>query len=352
MDYLQQKIEKLTFFFITYTLCFYLFFATLKYTMPFVLALLFSLILKYPTKLMIEKLKLKSWIASLTSTLIFFGMLIFIIIMIFTSLINEIIGLTGYLQKILSDNSSSIYNYFTSIQGYLYNLNIDPAITDSIKSNLSNSATKIINTSISAGTSIVQGTLTILGYIPYIVMVIIFTLITTYFFTNRISSSNSSNIFSPLIKGNDKVIIIINHAKKMLGNYFLSYLLIIFITFLITLIGFNVFGIKYALVLSILCAVLDLLPVVGMPVIYFPLSITNIISKNYVVGIGLLILYAIVFVVRQIIEPKIMSSSLGLSPIAVLAAIFIGLQANGISGIIFCMFLVVFYEILKKVDIV
>ncbi|GIM28969.1 sporulation integral membrane protein YtvI [Clostridium polyendosporum] len=352
MNYLQEKIEKLAFFFIIYTLCFYLFFATLKYTMPFVLALLFALILKYPTRLMIERLKLKGWIASITSTLIFFGILIFIIVMIFTSLINEIIGLTGYLQKIISNNSSNIYDYFTLIQGYLYNLNIDPIVTDSIKNNLSTSATNIVNTSISAGTAIVQGTITILGYIPYIVMVIIFTLITTYFFTNRISSTNPSNIFNYITKGNDKIIVITNHAKKMLANYFLSYLFVIFITFLITLIGFNIFGVKYALVLSILCALLDLLPVVGMPLIYLPLSITNIISKNYVVGIGLLILYAIVFVVRQIVEPKIMSSSLGLNPVAVLAAIFIGLQANGISGMIFCMFLVVFYEILKKVDVV
>jgi predicted PurR-regulated permease PerM len=97
--------------------------------------------------------------------------------------------------------------------------------------------------------------------------------------------------------------------------------------------------------------VLDLLPVLGIPLVYIPLAIMNVLSKNYVTGFGILILYAIVFFVRQIIEPKIMSTSLGLNPLAVLAAIFIGIQAGGIIGMLFCMFLVVFYEIFRKVDV-
>jgi predicted PurR-regulated permease PerM len=77
-----------------------------------------------------------------------------------------------------------------------------------------------------------------------------------------------------------------------------------------------------------------------------------LIGNNYFAGIGLLILYALVFVVRQVAEPRIVSSSLGLHPVSVLAAIFIGLKANGIAGMFFCMFLVVFYNIFKKVNII
>jgi sporulation integral membrane protein YtvI len=351
MQDIQQRLEKLAIFFAVYTLFFYLFFSTLKYTLPFVLAIIFALILRSPTRFMIEKLKLKSWIASILSTLVFFGTLISVNVIILTSLVSELIGLIKYLQKLITNNSSDIYNYFMSLQNYLNNLNIDPTIIDTIEKNLSSYATKVINLTIGAGSSIVQGTLTILGYIPYIGMVVIFTLITTYFFTKKVSTSNTLTLTNVIPNNSDKLITIFNHVRKMLKNYFLSYLFIIFITFIFTFIGFTIFKVQYSLVLSILCAVLDLLPVVGMPIIYFPLALINIASKNYINGIGILILYAIVFVVRQIIEPKIMSSSLGLNPLAVLAAIFIGIQIAGISGIIFCMFLVVFYEILKKVDV-
>ena len=137
----------------------------------------------------------------------------------------------------------------------------------------------------------------------------------------------------------------------MLLNYFLASLLIIFITFCITLIGFLFLKIKYALVLSVICGLFDILPILGVANIYFPLAIIYIINKNYFAGIGLIILYAIVFIVRQIAEPKIMSSSLGLHPVAVLIAIFIGIEAAGLAGMLFCMFLIVFYNILKKVKV-
>ncbi|WP_160680320.1 sporulation integral membrane protein YtvI [Clostridium sp. C8-1-8] len=351
MDKLQQRIERLGVFFIIYTLFFYLFFSTLKYTIPFVLAILSALLLRYPTRLMIEKLKFNDWLASLLSTLVFFGFFISLNIIIWTSIVNELIGLIRYLQKLIANNSSDIYNYFMSLQDYLSHLNIDPSIVDTVQKNLSSSATRIINLTIGAGSSLVQSILTVLSYVPYIGMVVIFTLITTYFFTKKVAISTTSTLLSFIPIGNEKILLVINHVRKMLKNYILSYLLIIFITFIFTFIGFTIFRVKYSLILSILCAVLDLLPVLGIPLVYIPLAIMNVLSKNYVTGFGILILYAIVFFVRQIIEPKIMSTSLGLNPLAVLAAIFIGIQAGGIIGMLFCMFLVVFYEIFRKVDV-
>lgn len=128
-------------------------------------------------------------------------------------------------------------------------------------------------------------------------------------------------------------------------------MLIIGITFAETLIVFIIFKIKYAVILSILAAIFDILPVVGISAIYIPLAIFYFFSKKYVQAFGLIISFVIVSIVRQLIEPKIVSSSLGIHPVAVLAAIFIGLKANGLPGMFFCIFLVVFYNILKKVNV-
>ncbi len=113
-----------------------------------------------------------------------------------------------------------------------------------------------------------------------------------------------------------------------------------------------VFKVKYAVILSIICAIADLLPILGIGTIYIPLAIIYFFFiKNYIAAFGIIISYVLVSIIRQIIEPKIVSSSLGIHPVAVLAALFIGLKANGLSGIVFCIFLVVFYNIFKKVDI-
>jgi sporulation integral membrane protein YtvI len=202
-----------------------------------------------------------------------------------------------------------------------------------------------------ASTKIFSLTLGFMSTIPYTLMVLLFTLLTTYFFTKDLSSS-SNKIFDLIPKKNgDRVHYVFDESKKMFKNYLLSYLLIITITFLETLVVFLIFKVKYAVTLSILCGIFDLLPIFGIGAIYLPLIIIFFLSSNYVAALGLLISYIIITIVRQIIEPKIVSSSLGISPVAVLAAIFIGLKANGLMGMLFCMFLVVFYNILKKVKV-
>ncbi len=138
----------------------------------------------------------------------------------------------------------------------------------------------------------------------------------------------------------------------MLSGYILSYLTLIGITFFETLIVFFIFNIKYSIMFSIIAAIADFLPILGIGSIYVPLALIHIlVYKNYVVGIGLLISYVAVSIIRQILEPKLLSSSLGLHPVSVLAAIFIGLKANGISGMFFCLFFVIFYNILRKVEL-
>ncbi|WP_040214754.1 sporulation integral membrane protein YtvI [Clostridium polynesiense] len=345
-----ERIEKIFIFFLIYSIVFYLFFSTLSYTLPFVLAIVFALMLKRPTGIMINKYKVKPWIASLTSTFIFFVILITLITLSTTSIISETISFTKFIPNYISTTSAELYEYFIELNNNL-SLQIDANILESIKSSLTQSISDIMKSTLNLSSLLIQKTIEVLSYIPYIVMVIIFTLISTYFFTKSLSSSSGKSISAFAPNNSKKIIEVASQAKKMIGNYVISYMAIIFITFIVTFIGFIILKVDYALILSLLCALFDLLPVIGMPVIYFPLAIFYFAQGSYFTAIGLIILYAVVFILRQVIEPKIMSTSLGLNPVAVLAAIFIGLKANGVTGMLFCMFLVVFYNVLVKVKV-
>ncbi len=350
MTQLLSKINKLLLFFVAYTLVFISFFKTLPYTLPFVLALIFAYFLRKPTRYLVNKFKIKASLASILTTLVFFTTIISLLTLTISSMIREIITLTKGIQTYIDANYYNILDIFSKLQNNFNN--IDPYILDTAKNYFLNSISGILNSTVNIGTSIVGYLINILAYIPYIGMVVVFTLLATYFFTKKVVTHDVP--FVSNIKENnnsDKALKIFNHAKKMLVSYIGSYGIIILITFFITLTGFLILKVNYALILSILCALFDLLPVLGMPLIYFPLIIYNLIIKNYFIAIALLILYLIVFITRQIVEPKIVSSSLGIDPVAVLAATFIGLKTNGISGLIFCMFLVVFYNVFKKVDI-
>lgn len=351
----QIKFEKILLFFVVYTLLFLIFFKTLRYTLPFVLAFLFASILKYPTRFLVTHLKIKNSLASIITTIIFFLVIITLATFLVLSLTSEVIDFSKYLQKLLSNNSSTLYNYFNNLQtSFLnFNFNIDKSILDSINTALSNSLKSFLSGAINITTSIVQGLFTFLSYVPYVVMTIIFTLLSTYFFTKEVSNKSSKRFLERNLPGNSslKLFEIIYHSRKMIFNYCASLLFLITVSTLVTFIGFVLLGIDYSLMLSILAGLLDLLPIVGTILVYLPLVIINFASGKYFVAISLIALYVLVMVVRQLLEPKIMSSSLGINPVATLAALFIGLQVGGFGGVIFCMALLVFYNILKKVEV-
>ncbi|MDW8802786.1 sporulation integral membrane protein YtvI [Clostridium sp. A1-XYC3] len=350
MHCLIDKIDRLFLFFLVYTLVFLGFFSTLNYTLPFVLALICALIIKKPTEFICKRFKVKPSIASLITTFTFFTIIILFLSLGITTITQEAIQLGKNTQLYVSKNSNDIYGYLDKVRKYF--INLDPYIVSTIEKTFSSSITRLSNITVQVTGKIVTTLIGILAAIPYILMVILFTLLTTYFFTKDMTSSE--NKLLDIVKNNksSKIPYIYSETKRMLGNYLLSYLLIIGITFIETLIVFSIFKVKYAVILSIICAIADILPILGIGAVYIPLAVIYFFFiKSYVTAFGIIISYILVSVIRQVIEPKIVSSSLGIHPVAALAALFIGLKANGLSGIFFCMFLVVFYNILKKVDI-
>lgn len=345
-----DKLDKVLLFFIVYTIVFFVFFSTLNYTLPFVLALLFALMLKKPTEILIKKFKLNCSLASLISTIIFFTIIITLLSWGITVLTQEAIQLGKNTQIYVSKNSSNISSYLNDLKKYYSN--IDPNIISALEKNFSSYIAKLSNLTVQVTGRIVSTLLGFLAAIPNILMIVLFTLLTTYFFTKDMTSHKNKilNILSP--SKSNKISYVFSESKRMLGNYLLSYLMIICVTFLETLIVFLIFKVKYAVILSIICAIADILPIIGIGIIYIPLAIIYFFFiQNYIAAFGIIVSYILVSVIRQIIEPKIVSASLGIHPVSVLAALFIGLKANGLSGVVFCIFLVVFYNILKKVDI-
>ena len=111
-------------------------------------------------------------------------------------------------------------------------------------------------------------------------------------------------------------------------------MLIFLLTFCELLVGFLVLKIDYAFVLALVIAFVDFLPVLGTGAILLPWGIILILMNNISMGVGILTLFAVTTVVRQIAEPKIVGDSLGVHPLVTLAAIYLGYRVLGIWGMI------------------
>lgn len=353
MKTLITKSEKLSVFFILYTLIFFIFFYTLKYTLPFILAFIFSLILKTPTQFIIKKFKLNIGVASFISTLFFFLLIITFLSLFIMSLTYESSSLATHIQEMINSNSKEFQRTFDNFQIWFENIFIDSETFNLIKNTIISSLKEFALVILSFGTNLIQKIILLISYLPYTIMLLVFTMISTYFISKELNSINLKKILSNYLNANysKKILTIIYEIKKMFFNYCLSYSFLIFSSMFLTFIGFSILKIKYSLLLSIFVGLLDLIPILGMPLIYFPIIIINYLSGNIFTSIALIILYLLIFFIRQFLEPKLMSSTLGIHPLIMLICIFIGLELNGFLGIIFCMFFIIFFNIFRKVNI-
>lgn len=119
------------------------------------------------------------------------------------------------------------------------------------------------------------------------------------------------------------------------GKYLKAYGIIILITFTELFAAFTVLRIEYALLLAAVVALIDILPVLGTGSVLVPWALVCLfVVGDVYTGAGLLISYVIITVIRQIIEPKIVGSYIGLHPLATLVAMFAGLKVFGIMGML------------------
>ena len=146
--------------------------------------------------------------------------------------------------------------------------------------------------------------------------------------------------------------------RSSLGKMAKAYAQIMGITFLEMLIGLfvlNLVGVYksgYIAIIAAATAVIDIVPVLGTGTVLIPWAVYSLIVGNYGLAIGLLIIYACISVIRQIIEPKLVAGQLGLSPVVTIFAMYVGLKLFGVLGMLLIPLLVIMLKLLNDEGII
>ncbi len=127
-------------------------------------------------------------------------------------------------------------------------------------------------------------------------------------------------------------------VQKRLGGvlrcYAKAYLLLFLLTFVEVLCGLLILRRPYAFLVAFVIATVDILPVLGTGTVLIPWAVILLLSGQYRTGLGLLILYGVVTVVRQIAEPHLIGGTLGIHPLATLFFLFVGVRLFGFAGVL------------------
>lgn len=113
-----------------------------------------------------------------------------------------------------------------------------------------------------------------------------------------------------------------------------GYLILSFLAYIVLTIGLLILRVKYAPIIAIFIALVDILPVIGVGTVMVPWAVISVFLGNYNFAVGITILYSILLLVRNFSEPKIIGGQIGINPLFTLLAIFIGFKIFGVIGLI------------------
>ena len=334
-----------------------LFYLFMKYAFglvaPFIVALAIAVILQKPLRIVSEKTKIKKNILGAVAVLLIISIIISAFVLVGYRLFVEFKGFGEYVMSRISDLPMLIRSAEEWILAKLTLLpdSLEKTVTDSVTGIVdrlllvSQEETEGLAQTMDGGFDLsflatpLGGLLSTAKQIPVVFAGIFMGIIACFFITcdydkfRQLISENISREHELAIVKTRRIL------GDILGKMLKSYATLIFITFCEVSIGLNilkligVYNSGYILVLSIITAIVDILPVLGTGTILIPWAIFNLFTGNIGLGIGLFVLYVLITVIRQVIEPRLVAMNVGLHPAITLFGMYLGVQIFGFFGI-------------------
>ena len=315
---------------------FLLAFVLLRYALPlvspFAIAFLIAYILKRPIRFLTDKLRIPGKLSATLSVILFYGVVGAMLTLLSIKAVSGIVDLIGNLPAL----------YETYVQPYFMDIlwNIEGVFMEmepSLVAALDEVGMRMIQ---SLGDLVTGLSVWVMGFatdvatsVPGLFVKLVLMIISTFFIA--IDYDRLTGICLRQMSAGTKTVFL-QIKEYIAGTLWVcvrSYALIMSITFVELSIGLTLIRIDHAILVAFVIAIFDILPVLGTGGIMIPWAILTAIQGNYPLALRLLVVYLVITVIRNIIEPKIVGSQLGLHPVVTLCSMFVGAQLFGVIGL-------------------
>ena len=359
---MESVIEKRKSFIINFVysvICIGLFYVFIKYFLgvlsPFIIAFIVAYALQRPIKWAQKKLHLKShgiisFLLVLLVVCIIFGVLSIAVLILF----DELKGFASY----LTTQFSSIDELIVTLENYA--MGVIVRLPQSIRGTVGGYVTNAFD-SLGKGQSQIDlsmlsaplsGAWSVVKSLPSTILSVVVAVVSCFFMASDYDKVKELVLGFFSDSKRKSVVKTKRTATKAIAKLLKAYATIMVITFaemflglfLLKLIG--VYDGSYIAIISFVTCIIDIIPVLGTGTVLIPWAVFNLIFGNFGMGVGLLVIYAAITVIRQIIEPKLVANQAGLPAIVTIMAMFIGVRIFGAFGIILLPFTVIILKLL------
>lgn len=333
MNYWNKVIKNIFILAISILIVYLAFKLAIFYT-PFLVAFVLSLMLEPIIRFIMRKTKLTRRTSSIIVFVIAIAIILGLLVWGITTLVSETTNLLSNINSYID----IIYNMFQNVTSKidLSNINIPTDVMNVIQ----NSGMEFIDTITDWARGALTKVIEFITSVPTIGMYIGISLIALYFMcVDKIYMIDQMEHHLPdtWVK---KIGVHLKAITKSLGGYLKAELILVAISFFISLIGLYVFyflgwNIKFPLLIALGIAFVDALPIFGSGTVMIPWAGILAFTGDIKLAVGIFALWCIMSIVRQLVEPKIVSGQIGIHPIFTLIAMYTGFKFIGIWGLLF-----------------
>lgn len=324
-----------------------LFLVYLSFTVgaPFLLALIVAIFLEPLVLLMTKHLKFNRLTAASIICTLFVLVLLGLMFLIGLKLFNEVLAFVERLPRMFNEFSRIANDWLIYIRKTYENF--PPDVVETIEQYLSTLinwlTSETLKLSGQLGSSLTQ--------LPNLFIFFIVFIVAVYMFSYSLNSLKRGVIQFFHDDSQQKVSDVLDSLRKSIFGFLRSQIILSTLTYVISLIGLLIIGVKYPLAIALLIIIVDILPILGTGSVLVPWAIFSLFMGDFVTGIGLIVLFLFITVFRRIVEPKILGDSIGISALAVLISLYVGLKLVGVIGIFIGPLVVIIYVACRNAGI-
>lgn len=313
-------------------LCIFLLPRCIFFFMPFVIGWIIALIASPVVRFFEEKLKIRRKGASVIVIVAVLAAVIMMAYAIGAKLVQEGVSFVNELPAMWEGIMDEFSQIGENLEGVYNRLPADMQDTlDSIGTQMGEYFGSIME---GVGTPTFEAVGNVAKQLPDIFLGVVMCILSAYFFVA--DKGYMSNIMKKYVPDSIRYRfdLIRRSFRNAVGGYFKAQFKIECWVYLLMVLGLLTLHVRYALLVALGIAFLDFLPVFGTGTVMIPWAIIEVLSKDYKMAIGLMIIWCVSQLVRQMIQPKIVGDSIGMDAIPTLFLLFIGYKAAGVLGMI------------------
>ena len=298
--------------------------------MPFIVALLIVLVTNPLVNLLERKLNIPRKIGGPIITILAIGLIVLLFYFLVTVVLSEASDLVKDISDLLKSMPEKWEKVITSYESFLDRIGLPTALRNAfdfnrLVTNMTSSLSKTLDVQNIVSGIVSNASSFLFGFF---IMVVATVLLSADYVRIR------AFVMRQLSPKHQKTMLNVKaFMKTTVWGYTKTYAIIFAFYFVAMLVLFLVLNVEHAALLSFLIALVDLLPVLGLGIVFIPWAIVCFIGGDVWFGIALIAAYVVLTFVRNLIEPKLIGKQVGIHPFVALLALYLGLELFGVIGV-------------------